>query len=129
MSKPLFPRTFLAKRSIPSCSPGGNPWTSSISYSGLEFDRDLWGTTFYTHTLPPNWNRNKLQGNQSSTPGQYNCGDTAIVHFHVAASSYHTGGVNVGMADGSVRFVRETIDFATWQAMGSMAGGEVLQNQ
>jgi prepilin-type N-terminal cleavage/methylation domain-containing protein/prepilin-type processing-associated H-X9-DG protein len=111
-------------RGIAACATG-TPWTSTISYSGLEFDRDLWGTTFYTHTLPPNWNKNKLSGSQAATPGQYNCGDTAIVHFHVAASSYHTGGVNVCFADGSVRFVTESINFATWQALGSKAGGEV----
>jgi prepilin-type processing-associated H-X9-DG protein len=107
-------------RLIPSCATG-TPWTSSISYAGLEFDRDLWGTTFYTHTLPPNWNRKVTTGNQ-----QYNCGDTAIAHFHLAASSYHTNGVNVCLADGSVRFVADSIDFTTWQAMGSMAGGEVF---
>jgi prepilin-type N-terminal cleavage/methylation domain-containing protein/prepilin-type processing-associated H-X9-DG protein len=109
-------------RAIPSCATG-NPWNSSISYTGLQFERDLWGTTFYTHTLPPNWNRKVATGNQ-----QYNCGDNAIAHFHVAASSYHTGGVNVGMADGSVRFVSDGINFPTWQAMGSRAGGEVLQD-
>jgi prepilin-type processing-associated H-X9-DG protein len=42
----------------------------------------------------------------------------------MAASSYHTGGVNVGMADGSVRFVRDGVDFAVWQALGTRAGGE-----
>ncbi len=108
-------------RAIPSCATGA-PWNSSISYGGLQFDRDLWGTTFYTHTLPPNWNRKVSTGTQ-----QYNCGDTAIAHFHVAASSYHTGGVNVGMADGSVRFVTDSINFPAWQAMGSRAGGEVIQ--
>jgi prepilin-type N-terminal cleavage/methylation domain-containing protein/prepilin-type processing-associated H-X9-DG protein len=107
-------------RAIPSCATG-NPWTSTISYGGLEFERDLWGTTFYTHTLPPNWNVKVASGTQ-----RYNCGDTAIVHFHVAASSYHTGGVNIGLADGSVHFVSDGIDFATWQAVGSMAGGEIL---
>jgi prepilin-type N-terminal cleavage/methylation domain-containing protein/prepilin-type processing-associated H-X9-DG protein len=109
-------------RNIPSCATG-NPWNSSISYTGLQFDRDLWGTTFYTHTLPPNWNRQVNSGTQ-----RYNCGDTAIVHFHVAASSYHSFGVNVGMADGSVRFVSDSIDFATWQALGSRAGGEAILN-
>jgi prepilin-type N-terminal cleavage/methylation domain-containing protein/prepilin-type processing-associated H-X9-DG protein len=109
-------------RAIPSCATG-NPWNSSISYTGLQFDRDLWGTTFYTHTLPPNWNRLVTSGTQ-----QYNCGDTAIAHFHVAASSYHTGGVNVGFADGSVRFVNDAINFAAWQAMGSRAGGEVVSD-
>ena len=107
-------------RAIPSCATG-NPWTSSISYAGLQYERDLWGTTFYTHTLPPNWNVKVSSGAQ-----HYNCGDTAIVHFHVAASSYHPGGVNVGMADGFVRLIRDSINFTTWQGMGTMNGGEVL---
>src|SRR5262245_2547019 len=44
-----------------------------------------------------------------------------------AARSRHTGGVNVAMCDGSGRFVRNTIALSTWMAMGSMAGGEVVQ--
>jgi prepilin-type N-terminal cleavage/methylation domain-containing protein/prepilin-type processing-associated H-X9-DG protein len=118
----LYPGTDADARAIPSCATGAN-WNSSISYAGLEFDRDLWATTFYTHTLPPNWNRRVSTGNQ-----QYNCGDTNIAHFHVAASSYHTGGVNVGMADGSVRFVRDNIDFFAWQSIGTKAGGEVFND-
>jgi prepilin-type N-terminal cleavage/methylation domain-containing protein/prepilin-type processing-associated H-X9-DG protein len=105
-------------RAIPSCATG-NPWNSSISYGGLQYERDLWGTVFYTHTLPPNWNKLSSSGNQ-----QYNCGDTSITHFHVAASSYHTGGVNVCMADGSVHFVSDSISFPTWQAIGTKGGGE-----
>jgi prepilin-type N-terminal cleavage/methylation domain-containing protein/prepilin-type processing-associated H-X9-DG protein len=104
-----------------SCASGG-AWTSTISYAGLQYERDLEGTTYYTHTLPPNWNRKMATGVQ-----RYNCGDTSISHFHVAASSYHTGGVNVGMADGSVRFVSDGISFSpTWQAMGTRAGGDLL---
>jgi len=34
--------------------------------------------------------------------------------------------VNLVMADGSVRFVRDSINFVAWQAMGSKAGGEVV---
>ena len=93
-----------------------------IAYAGLEFERALQGTTFYTHTLPPNWNRNT--GKPSTQ--QYNCTDGPAEHIHMAASSYHSGGVNVGMADGSVRFVSDDIDFATWQAMGTRAGGEPI---
>jgi len=109
-------------RAIPSCATG-TPWNSSISYNGLQFERALFGVTFYSHTLPPNWNKKVNSGNQ-----QYNCGDTTISYFHVAASSYHTGGVNAGLADGSVRFVRDSITFSTWQAMGSKSGGEVFSN-
>jgi prepilin-type N-terminal cleavage/methylation domain-containing protein/prepilin-type processing-associated H-X9-DG protein len=107
-------------RSAGSCATGA-PWSSTISYTGMEFDRDLYGVTFYNHTLPPNWNRKVSSGNQ-----QYNCGDTSITYFHVSASSYHTGGVNICLADGSVRFVSDSVNFTTWQALGSRSGGEVL---
>ena len=42
-----------------------------------------------------------------------------------AARSRHTGGVNVAFCDGSIRFVRNSISLATWQALGSMNGNEV----
>ena len=73
------------------------------------------------HTLPPNWNRKT----NNDVTQQYNCGDTAIAYQHVAASSYHSGGVNVCMGDGSVRFVVDSISFTGWQAMGTRAGAEV----
>jgi prepilin-type N-terminal cleavage/methylation domain-containing protein/prepilin-type processing-associated H-X9-DG protein len=44
----------------------------------------------------------------------------------LSASSYHSGGVNVLMADGSVRFVKNTVNGFTWRALGSIAGGEVI---
>jgi hypothetical protein len=34
--------------------------------------------------------------------------------------------VNILLVDGSVRFVQETINLATWQALGTIASGEVL---
>jgi prepilin-type N-terminal cleavage/methylation domain-containing protein/prepilin-type processing-associated H-X9-DG protein len=43
-----------------------------------------------------------------------------------AARSRHAGGVNLLLADGSVRFVHNGIDLATWHALGSRAGGEVI---
>ncbi len=43
-----------------------------------------------------------------------------------AARSRHPGGVNVAMADGSTRFVAESINYITWQALGSRDGHEVV---
>jgi prepilin-type N-terminal cleavage/methylation domain-containing protein/prepilin-type processing-associated H-X9-DG protein len=40
------------------------------------------------------------------------------------SSSYHPGGVNVCLADGSVRFVTESVDADIWTGTGTMAGGE-----
>ncbi len=42
------------------------------------------------------------------------------------ASSYHIGGVNAALADGSVRFFTDGVDPDAWTAMGSVAGGEAL---
>ena len=39
----------------------------------------------------------------------------------------HTAGVNAALADGSIRFVTNSIDLIAWQAAGSMNGGETIQ--
>ncbi len=44
----------------------------------------------------------------------------------VIARSRHIGGVHVLMGDGAVRFVSNNLNLATWQALGTMDGGEVL---
>jgi prepilin-type N-terminal cleavage/methylation domain-containing protein/prepilin-type processing-associated H-X9-DG protein len=46
----------------------------------------------------------------------------------VPASSVHPGGVNVTMGDGSVRFVKNSIDRFTWWKLGTRAGGEVVSS-
>jgi len=43
-----------------------------------------------------------------------------------AARSRHPAGVNVGFGDGSIRFVSNNIDLVTWQAVGTLNGGESL---
>jgi prepilin-type N-terminal cleavage/methylation domain-containing protein/prepilin-type processing-associated H-X9-DG protein len=40
------------------------------------------------------------------------------------ASSYHPGGINACLCDGSVRFVTDGIDADIWTASGTIAGGE-----
>jgi len=42
------------------------------------------------------------------------------------ARSRHTGGVNVLLCDGSVRFVTNSIDTRTWQALSTTQGSEVI---
>lgn len=45
-----------------------------------------------------------------------------------SARSQHPGGVNVGMADGSVRFVRNGVTLNLWRAIGTKAGGEPISD-
>ena len=44
----------------------------------------------------------------------------------VGASSDHSGGVNVLFLDGSVKFIKNSINYVTWTGVGTMNGGEVV---
>jgi prepilin-type N-terminal cleavage/methylation domain-containing protein/prepilin-type processing-associated H-X9-DG protein len=44
----------------------------------------------------------------------------------IGLTSFHSGGANVGLCDGSVRFIKSSISFQTLWALGSMAQGEVI---
>jgi prepilin-type N-terminal cleavage/methylation domain-containing protein/prepilin-type processing-associated H-X9-DG protein len=44
----------------------------------------------------------------------------------ITADSYHPGGVNVLLGDGSVRFIKDSINGLSWRALGTIAGGEVI---
>ncbi len=44
----------------------------------------------------------------------------------IYSRSHHTGGVQVVMADGAVKFVSENIDTGLWRAVGTRHGGEVI---
>ncbi len=108
-------------RTVAPCMPNGNTTTSSwIRYTGHQYYRDLPYTFSFSTTLPPNWNRKTSDLAQQ----RYNCGTTSFTVAHIAASSYHPGGVMIGFADGSTRFVSDDIDFVAWQATGSRQGGE-----
>ncbi len=41
-------------------------------------------------------------------------------------SSYHSGGVNALFLDGSVKFLKDTISYPTWFALGTRDGGEAV---
>jgi prepilin-type processing-associated H-X9-DG protein len=45
-----------------------------------------------------------------------------------AARSRHPGGVNAGMCDGSVRFVKNSISLNVWRALSTIQGNEVLSS-
>jgi prepilin-type N-terminal cleavage/methylation domain-containing protein/prepilin-type processing-associated H-X9-DG protein len=42
------------------------------------------------------------------------------------AQSYHPGGANVLFVDGSVRFIRDSIQPYVWMSLGTRAGGEIV---
>jgi prepilin-type N-terminal cleavage/methylation domain-containing protein/prepilin-type processing-associated H-X9-DG protein len=43
-------------------------------------------------------------------------------------SSRHPGGVDMGMADGSARFIKNSINLSTWWGLATIAGGEIISS-
>jgi len=43
-----------------------------------------------------------------------------------AARSNHTGGVNAALADGTVRFVSDSISLATWRSLATRGAGDIV---
>jgi prepilin-type N-terminal cleavage/methylation domain-containing protein/prepilin-type processing-associated H-X9-DG protein len=70
--------------------------------------------------------------NHVSTPNTLTCagigfpGNMSNMAMDVPPSSYHSGGVNVVLGDGSVRFVNNGITLQAWRAMGTRGSGEVV---
>jgi prepilin-type processing-associated H-X9-DG protein len=89
--------------------------TTTFSYIGASYFRAsvMW-TGYYNHTVRPN------------DTAFFNCVDTTLLKGHIAARSYHPGGVNVLLCDGTVRFISNGISLATWQAIGTRAGNETV---
>jgi prepilin-type N-terminal cleavage/methylation domain-containing protein/prepilin-type processing-associated H-X9-DG protein len=80
-------------------------------------------TVFPPNTLVPYASGGTTYDVDFVTATEANTGDT---YAAVTSRSYHTGAVNVLLMDGSVRVVRNDIAAATWRAMGTRAGGEVV---
>jgi prepilin-type processing-associated H-X9-DG protein len=84
--------------------------------------------TGFTTAWPPN---RKILGGPSrvdtdlSGVREMNGGPT---YAAITARSYHPGGVNVLLGDGSVRFVKDSIDGRTWRALGTIAGNEAISS-
>jgi prepilin-type processing-associated H-X9-DG protein len=54
--------------------------------------------------------------------------NAADTYAAVTARSFHPGGVNVLLMDGSVRFVRDSILLANWRALATRAGNDIVSD-
>jgi prepilin-type N-terminal cleavage/methylation domain-containing protein/prepilin-type processing-associated H-X9-DG protein len=89
---------------------------SNLAYQGLSTDGVPW-----------------IEGSTSAMYNHVNTPDMRSCIFPPGrimntANSYHPGGVNMAACDGSVRFIKDSINLATWRALGSRNGGEVISS-
>jgi prepilin-type processing-associated H-X9-DG protein len=106
-----------ACQSVPGsqASFGNNAWSGAVwsgSHTGtLNFNS-------YDHVNTPN-GLSCVDGNAQQP------GDNTDA---LTANSNHSGGVNALMADGSVKFIKQTINYTTWWALGTRSGGEIVSS-
>jgi prepilin-type processing-associated H-X9-DG protein len=108
--------TLMVGEVIPSRAADSNFWQSSGATAGT--------------TVPLGWNSNTFP---ASDPGCYLQWQAVNAptgcRFSAAAKgfvSYHPGGANFLFTDGSVKFLKISIDLVPYCALGSRSGGEVV---
>jgi len=106
-------------KSIPGTAVPTNP----TQWSGACWNGSHAGTLHfnaYNHYNTPNSLSCVAANSWGGAPGGFN--------DIITATSLHSGGVNVGFCDGSVKFVKDSIATATWWAIGTRNQGEVISS-
>jgi prepilin-type N-terminal cleavage/methylation domain-containing protein/prepilin-type processing-associated H-X9-DG protein len=80
------------------------------------------GYSLFNTIVPPNGAGGQYTWNSC----RVDCCDQAQAAHYQPASSNHTGGVNVLMSDGSVKFIKNSVQWLTWWALGTRANAEVI---
>ncbi|WP_165074138.1 DUF1559 domain-containing protein [Paludisphaera rhizosphaerae] len=91
---------------------------------------DCQASTNYRYDRHTNW----IDGDYRHTMYDHYMGPNSKIydclrgpqHGWRTARSRHSGGVNVLMCDGSVRFFKDSVNVTAWQAVATVAGGEVV---
>jgi prepilin-type N-terminal cleavage/methylation domain-containing protein/prepilin-type processing-associated H-X9-DG protein len=126
-TQPADPQTFYSYVAFGTPLNPGN-CSGATTYNNANRRGFSWATgeircASYNHFLPPNAAIPDCVTNDTNPgPGLY-----TAVGFR-AARSRHTSGVNLLLGDGSVRFATNSIQPATWLAIATRAGSEVIND-
>ncbi len=99
-----------------SCKSQAPTPSASLAGGGIAFGQYWWDghpeCGMYNHVM---------------TPNTWSCDDGNVnAQGATTASSRHSGGINMLLCDGSVRFIKESISPNIWWALGTRAGNEVI---
>jgi prepilin-type N-terminal cleavage/methylation domain-containing protein/prepilin-type processing-associated H-X9-DG protein len=81
------------------------------------------GVSLFNTIVPPNGG-----GKYKWNSCRVDCCDQAQSAHYLVATSNHSGGVNVLMTDGSVRFIKDSVSIQVWWALGTVSNGEVISS-
>ncbi len=87
------------------------------------------GNAFYdgfTTALPPNTRSPAGTAALDSDMSSEDEDDGGPTYGAITSRSYHPGGVNALFADGSVHFIKNSVNYQTWRALGTVGGGETV---
>jgi prepilin-type N-terminal cleavage/methylation domain-containing protein/prepilin-type processing-associated H-X9-DG protein len=118
--------TFWRSSALASCV--GYPPCDGVGLK--QYDGQLWalgerGYTLFNAIVPPNSKQYPWRSCRfgASCPSCAPEGSSFI-----NSSSYHPGGCNFAFADGSVRFIKDSVNMLTYESLGTRAGGEVISS-
>jgi prepilin-type processing-associated H-X9-DG protein len=126
VNAPYSSKTFEPVRGLMASLPAGNQVVWTDSALSLTCAPSVFLATGFTTAWPPNkviLNLTILVDLDLETKLITQGGPTFAA---ITSRSYHPGGVNTLLGDGSVRFTKSTIDGNAWRALGTVAGGEVI---
>ncbi|AGA28095.1 DUF1559 domain-containing protein [Singulisphaera acidiphila] len=113
-------RTSTVDQAVSACNAidwarGPIPWSGDWRYKGYTWvEGSIWRNWF----------------NTIRTPNQTCCtmDDQSWWYIMKPASSYHSGGINATLGDGSVKFIKDSINRQVWMALSTRSGGEVISS-
>jgi prepilin-type processing-associated H-X9-DG protein len=91
---------------------------------GVRWNYGAPGHSMYNHRRPPNDKNPDCRG---GLPHSIRSDPLwSALSLNVTARSGHSGGVNSLFCDGSVKFIKDSVNVTAWQSLGSRNGGEVV---
>jgi len=116
----------LVLSALQACNTQWKTSTSASSFTNRGGERWGWGTTgvsMFVTIVTPNSKTYPWRSCRNQCSG---CGADAAQVSN--ATSFHPGGVNVCMGDGSVKFLKDSINMQTWWSLGTRGRGEIVSS-